>query len=92
VKILRVWVEQCFKLTREYRREGPMNYTKTAIAETLDSASSEVGRPSGLGWRRLVIWSAEALAVTLVAGMLAIGEFMASMMVSRSCPLPFWPV
>jgi hypothetical protein len=25
-------------------------------------------------------------------GMLAIGEFMASMMVSRSCPLPFWPV
>lgn len=41
VKVLRVWVEQCFKLTRECRREGPMNYTKTAIAGTLDSASSE---------------------------------------------------
>jgi hypothetical protein len=59
VKILRVWVEQCFKLTREYGREGPMNYTKTAIAGTLDSASSEVGQ---------AIWPRLAPARDLVGG------------------------
>jgi hypothetical protein len=66
-----------------------MNYTKTAIAGRWTPIRVRSGRSSGLGWRRLVIWSAEALALTLVAGMLALGEFMASMMVSRSCPLPF---
>jgi plastocyanin len=43
-------------------------------AERLDRTVGDASKPSGLGWRELLVWLAITVPVVLIAGMVALGE------------------